>query len=178
MKIIGKRGGFTLLEVMMSMVITVLILFATGAMMWATLRCYNSETAQSTTDNDAVLAMQKMVTDVREAKAAALSDNGRTLTITLPIVTQAGYYDRSQADTANPIYYYESDSSGVKGRMGTYLWRVKGTDSWVVRKDIDSLLFEMDTERSIKMTIRTKATIAHGYRTTELTQRVVYLRNY
>ena len=155
-----------------------MLLTCTVSMLVAALRGCDADMAQVNTDVNAVTAMQSMVNDVREAKSISILSSGHQLCITFPITTAQGYYDRTQPDTAHPVNYYLSDSTGIVGRTGTYLWRSKDATLRRVRSDVDSLLFESDTARSIKITVRTKNSIFKGTKQTDLTQRVVYLRNY
>lgn len=167
-----------MVEVMVASMIMVLIFGGTAAMMVSTMRCYESEVTQNSTDTDAVMAMQLIVNNVREAKSVSITSGGAHLTVTPPLATSSGYYDRSQADTSNQIDYYLSDTTGQTTRTGTCLWQAASNNLKLVKKDVSSLIFEYDTARSIKITINTSAIIAGGSRSTELTQRVVYLRNY
>lgn len=180
MRLVGSRRGFTVLELMLSTAIMLVVFGCTAAMLVATMRCYDSETAQNDADMDAVLAMQLIVNDVREAKNVNILASGRRLRVIFPITTSEGYYDRSQADTAHQIDYYLSDETGTPGRDGTILWRGKDNGRRPVKRDVDALEFEYDdeTRKSIRITVRTRVNTSQGSKTTELTQRVVYLRNY
>lgn len=175
---IRNRAGFTLTEVLIAVFVMALLLTCTVSMLVAALRSCDADMAQVNTDTDAVTAMQSMVNDVREAKSVSILVAGKQLCITFPVTTADGYYDRTVADTAHQVNYYLSDSTGIIGRTGTYLWRNRNGTLRRIRTNVDSLLFESDTARSIKITIRTKDAIYQGTRQTELTQRVVYLRNW
>jgi len=173
-----RKAGLTLVEMLIAMFVTAILAACTVSMLVAALRSCDADMAQVNTDADAVTAMQFMVGEVREAKSVAILDGGSRLCITFPVTTAQGYYDRTQADTTHQVYYYLSDSTGIVGRTGTCLWRNRNGALRRVRNNVDSLLFESDTARSIKITIRTRDAIYRGTRQTELTQRVVYLRNY
>lgn len=194
-----NRRGTTLLEVIVVMAITTLMLTCTMAMLLHTARRCETEMAQGSTDTDAVLAMQMMVSDVREAKIVTPLAGGTQLLVIKPMRALQGYYDRSAADTNHPINYYLSDATGASGRGGTYLWRSEvtsnGTVRRCIRKDVDpnGLLFETDVPKSIQITVKVKTAVSHGasglHRQngknldtdgvyTQLTDRVVYLRNY
>jgi len=173
-----NRRGFTVTEVLVAVFVTALLLTCTLSMLVAALRSCDGDLAQVNTDTNAVTAMQFMVNDVREAKSVGILSSGKQLCITFPVTTAEGYYDRTQPDTVHQVNYYLSDSTGIIGRTGTYLWRSKDANLRHIRNDVDSLLFESDTARSIKITIKTKDSVFGGTKQTELTQRVVYLRNY
>jgi len=178
--------GFTMIEVMVASMIMVLIFGGTAAMMVATMHCYQSEVTQSGTDTDAVMAMQLIVKDVREARSVTITTNGSHLVVTPPLRLAAGYYDRTQSDANNQVDYYLSDATGATNGTGTCLWRdTVNANPQLIKKDVSSLTFEYGDDdevathhSSIKITIRTTASISRGTRSTELTQRVVYLRNY
>jgi hypothetical protein len=171
------------------------------AMLLQTARRCETESTQGSTDTDAVLAMQAMVSDIREAKTVTILAGGAQLLVVKPTrvsATQGSYYDRSAADTTHPINFYLSDATGTVGRSGTYLWRSEvkdaGTIFRCIRKDMDpqGLLFETDVPKSVQITIKTKTAVSHEaagqHQTTgrnletqgiytQLTDRVVYIRN-
>lgn len=173
-----NENGYTLTEIMTTMVIFGLVTTCAIAMFLTSVKVYDRTTTQAYTDTDAVIAMQRMVLDVREAKSVAILDNGARLQIIFPIKTQNGAYDRHFSDDAHPVEYYLSDSTGALGRTGTWLWRNNSDTREPIKRDVESLLFEQDTARSVKITVITLNNTAEGPQRTELTQRVVYLRNY
>lgn len=172
-------GGYTLVEVITALTITTLIAAGALAMMVSSLRCFDNTSVKTYTDSDAVIAMQRIVGDVREAKSVSILGGGSGLRVIFPRRTTDGYYDRHQWDAANQVDYYLSDSTGNSSRTGNWLWkcRVNGSPE-VVKRDIVSIAFEQDTARSIKITLTAENKAASGPKRTDLTQRVVYLRNY
>lgn len=174
-----NRRGFTLAEAVTVIGIMVIVVACTVSMMMGSMRCYDSATNRAFTDTDAVLAMQKIVSDVREAKTVSITGGGASLLISFPKTTTDGYYDRREADPDNVVEYYLSDHTGHTGRTGTWLWRELNHHTFeAMKKDVASMLFETDTSRSVKITIITQNRTHTGVKRTELTQRVVYLRNY
>ncbi len=173
-----SKAGYTLTEVMTTILIFGLVTTCAMAMFLTSIRVYDRTTTQAYTDADAVIAMQRMVMDVREAKSVNLLDNGHRLQIIFPIRTSDGSYDRHFSDDTHPIEYYLSDSTGIVGRTGTWLWKSNSGTCEPIKRDVESLVFEQDTARSVKITIVTVNNTASGPQQTELTQRVVYLRNY
>jgi len=148
-------------------------------MMVSSLRCFDNASVKSFTDSDAVIAMQRIVNDVREAKSVSILDGGSRLRVIFPQVTSDGYYDRHHWDATNQVNYYLSDSTGDLGRTGNWLWRCKINKSpEIVKRNVVSIDFEQDTARSIKITLTAENKAASGPKRTDLTQRVVYLRNY
>lgn len=178
MPILASKRAFTLIETLTVAGLMVLVVLATVSMTIGSLRSYDSATTRTYTDSDAVMAMQMMVTDVREAKSISILDGGGRLRVVFPKTTADGYYDRHEADETNYVDYYRSDSSGQVGAVGTWLWRAQSGGFRVLKTDVDSVLFESDTARSVKITVNTENSAPSGTKRTELTQRVVYLRNY
>ncbi|MHB9035194.1 MAG: PulJ/GspJ family protein [Armatimonadota bacterium] len=173
------RRGFTLLEVLLVSGIMAFMLASVAAMSISTMRCYDSATTRTFTDTDAATAMQMIVSDVREAKSVNIIGGGTRLRIVFPKKADGQeYYNRYEADTAHQIDYYISDSTGTPGHNGTWLWRGKDNGRRAMMRDVDSLIFETDTSRSVKITVVAQQHTSTGIKRTELTQRVVYLRNY
>ena len=178
MKFLKGKKGYTLVEALTVLAIMGLISSGALAIMIASAKCYDNTTAESFTDVDAVQAMAMIVTDVREAKSIAIT-NGDRLQVTFPERTDEGYYDRRESDLDHRVTFYLSDSTGTIGNSGTWLWRsiTDGTKK-MLKKDVAAISFEQDTSRSVKITVTTENHAASGPKRTELTQRVVYLRNY
>lgn len=188
MDIRTRRSGHVLLEAVM--VAGIMALIGAGALliMVSSAACFDNTTVQAFTDVNAVIAMQRIVGDVREAKnVVPLSAGGHEQTvgpralIIPPVRTDEGYYDRHDEDTLHQVEYYLSDETGNPANNGTWLWRDENNgDQEVLKKDVQELSFEKDedTRRAVKITIVTENEAASGPKRTELTQRVVYLRNY
>jgi hypothetical protein len=168
-----------MIEVLVVAGVMALISIGCMAMLITSMRSFDGTTAQSYSDSDAVIAMQRIVSDIREAKSFNIIANGKRLRLIFPKVLPEGYYDRKEADMGNQIDYYLSDSTGVPGHDGTFLWRGKNdTDRRRVARNINGLTFETDTARSVRITVVSSNNTARGAKTTSLTERVVYLRNY
>ena len=171
--------GHTLIEVLVVSGIMVLIGSGAVAIVIASASTFDNTTTEAFTDTDAVLAMQMIVSDVREAKSVSILDNGGTLRVLFPLRTYAGYYDRHVTDAGSRVDYYVSDQTGVRGLSGRWLWRARTSGAMeVLRNDVVDVTFEQDTSRSVKITIIVENDAASGPKRTELTERVVYLRNY
>jgi prepilin-type N-terminal cleavage/methylation domain-containing protein len=174
-----SNRGFTLIEVLVVSGIMAFMLASVAAMSISTMRCYDSATSRTFTDSDAATAMQMIVSDVREAKSVKIIGGGTRLRIVFPKKADGQeYYNRYEADTAHQIDYYISDSTGTPGHDGTWLWRGKDNDRRAMMRSVESVAFETDTSRSVKITVVAQQQTSTGIKRTELTQRVVYLRNY
>ena len=186
-----RRSGFTLVELLAASGVMAILLVCTVSMLLAAMRTVDADLAQVNTDTNAATSMQMMVTWVREAQKITILDTGPTsghrLCVTLPVITAQGHYDRSQSDTGNPMYFYLSDSTGIVGRTGTWLWRSWKGALFPIRKDVSSLLFETTVDMgsdAVQISITTQDSVFKykstdsGTRQTNLTQRVIYMRNY
>jgi len=178
MSALKSQNGYTLTEVLTTLLIFGLVTTCAMAMFLTSVKVYDRTTTQAYTDTDAIIALQRIVLDVREAKSVYILDNGSRLQIVFPVRTTSGFYDRHFSDDTHPVEYYLSDSTGTVGRTGTWLWRNASGTKEPIKRDVESLLFEQDTARSVKITIIAVNNIVGGQQRTELTQRVVYLRNY
>lgn len=198
-----KRCGMTMIEVMVALTITTVMVTAMVGMFVATAGRAEVEMSQGSTDTDASLALQQMVSDIREAESVTIQvpgpASGTQLLVVHPVrvtQTQGGYYDRSRPDTTEPVYYYLSDATGAMGKAGaacTILWRQETkngvTTARIIRRNVapGGLLFETDVPKSVQITIRAQMAVSRYARKkgrdatpvyTELTDKVVYLRNY
>lgn len=187
MRILRNRKGFTLMETMTVVGIFSAICLISMLMMIAAMKSADGTSAKAYTDTDAAIAMARMVQDVREAKTVTPLDSGNRLSIIFPVRPSdsytwntAGYYDRHTADATSEIQYYVSDNTGLTTHTGTWLWRktVSNGNTAIVKRDIGDVTFIQDTLRSIKITILASNSSADGTKQTQLTSRVVYLRNY
>lgn len=183
MKILRNRKGFTILEVIIVTGIMSLITLACMSLLIMSMKSFESTTVQTYSDSDAVIALQKIVMDVREAKSFKLLGEGDRLRLAFPKKNEDGYYDRGIENPDSQIDYYLSDEMGVPGHEGTYLWQGKSNDRRIVARNISSVTFEqfpegVDNPNSIRITVVSSNNTSSGPKTTSLTQRVVYLRNY
>lgn len=191
MRTMGNRRGFTLVELMTTVGLFGAIAACTLGMMLNALEKTDGSSVKSYADADAVAAMTRLVQDVREAKSVTPLDldangDGHRLSIIKPSFVANGawtYYDRRTLNSAGEIQYFLSNSTGVVGRSGTWLWRTElGRRSSVVKRDISKLLFKrditQDSKRAVEITINTRSESAEGAKETALTQRVVYVRNF
>jgi len=198
---LANRRGFTLYELIAAVGVMALLVAGTTSVYLAGVLGYDRDTAQIHTDNNAITALQYIVLDVREAVTVSTPNGGTQLVITFPS-TKTGtfngqtvtYYDRTSApDTVNQVTYYTSDSTGImgNGHTGSYLWRKQVTPNNGTRLicfgsnfDTPQFLQDADAQSAVDITITARDSIYKvkstdsGFKRTDLTQRVVYMRNY
>jgi hypothetical protein len=195
MRVMRSRPGFTVLEVMVAAGIFMLIFMGSYALMDTSMTSFRRTRAQTNADVDAaVLSMQRMLEEVREAKQVNLPSSS-WMQLYYPPVGADGRYNRLQngVDPASLVEYYRSDSSGDPAQVGTWLWRrVFDGSKLAVCRNIEGLAFALDSPRSVRLTVRathalyapdaasivTDNTRPENYAHTDLVQRVIYLRNY
>lgn len=178
MRICSFKCGHTLVEALAALSVVGVLATTISGIWIGTMRSTTKTAVKSFTDTDAVVAMQRIVTDVREAQYVNILANGERLRIVFPKRTDDGYYNRFEADTAHQIDYYLSDDTGVPGHDGSTLWRGKDNGRHAVKKGVAELSFVADTPRSVQITVITENPTSTGVERTSLTQRVVYMRNY
>lgn len=157
------------------------LITTTVSVIWiGVIKAYDGVSTQTYTNSDAITGMQRIVTDVREAKSIQILNGGTRLRVQFPIKHTDGSYDRHQLDANNYVDYYRSDATGSLLRTGDMLWRNKGNgaESRIIERDVRSVQFDPDTERSVKITVTSSNPSLAGTKQIELTQRVVYMRNY
>jgi prepilin-type N-terminal cleavage/methylation domain-containing protein len=206
MRLPRTRPGFTVLEVMVAAGIFSMIFLGGYAVLSTASHSFDRNAAQSNADTDAVLGMQHIIADLREAKSFQIQDlvsanKGRRLVITYPIRIDA---DGNGIDDDDPYDRYTSDPD-PDHRVTYYLqnrtlYRLKPSDAtplvpirWGQNNEhgVEELFFDSSgSPLSVKITV--KASVrrhiptldpATGQwdripKTTELTQRLVYLRNW
>lgn len=191
----GKsRPGFTVLEIMVAAGIFSLIFLGGYTMLSTASHSFDRNAAQSNADTDAVLGMQHIISDLREAKSFTIADDGPEgrIVITFPVLNADGNYDRyiPDPDPDNQVTYYLQNRT---------LYRLKPSESpnpvpirWGQNNEygVEELYFVSDSPLSVKITVKasvrrhipTRDPVTGNWdrlpKTTELTQRLVYLRNW
>jgi type II secretory pathway component PulJ len=189
-----SRPGFTLLEVSVTAGIFIVIFLGAATMLTTASHSFDRNAAQSDADTDAVLGMQHIISDLREAKSFVVLDAGPEgrIRITFPIQNADGTYDRYVPDPNpdNQVTYYLDDRTLYRHRPSD------GPDPVAIRwgqtdeSGVEELHFISDSPLSVRITVKASVrrhiatrNAATGEmdripKTTELTQRLVYLRNW
>ena len=130
MRRLKSNSGFTLAEVITAVAVMTCVLGCTVLMMITSMHTFDKATTKAYTDTDAIMAMNKIVSDVREATQVKIIGGGTRLRVIFP-KKDGEAYDRHIPDTSEQVDYYLSDSTGVPGQSGTNLWRGKDNNSRV-----------------------------------------------
>lgn len=118
-----NNRGFTLVEMVMSTVILSMASIALAGLLVHTLRGWSTGTAQVATAGATTIAMQKLATDIRDGRSAAVSTDNKTLTVTfLGTITDATtgetIYDPSGSVPATTRSYYIYNGNLVRSVGG------------------------------------------------------------
>lgn len=178
MKLLYKKAGFTLIELIVSMGIGLLALFAMVSLYQFAALSFEGITSQTYSDMDAVKAMNRMIQDVRESKnITIISDSD--MKGTFPYKTADGRYDRTALNPGQTYEYYLGDSNGNIDTNGKNIWKAdtNGNKTHLI-SNVESLNFTTDSPRSVQITVNTSITKDGQDHQCKLTERVVYLRNY
>lgn len=187
MRHLRNQRGYSILESIVVMMAFAIVFASTCSMMVQSVRCFDIKSNQSYMDLDAAMGINRIIADVRTAKTMAIQTGGTSLLLNYPVVVHptsgTDYYNRKIQDTGNTVLYYLSDITGSTTKTGSYLWRTTNGKNWMVSKNIQSLLFETvpgnTTGSAVQITVvaNSNTTTGKTMRPTQLTDRVVYLRN-
>jgi len=135
-------------------------------------------TLQSDASEAAALAMEHIVLDVREAKEVQYPTAYR-MRIYYPALAADGRYDRSITDYNTWVEYARTDVAGNPNSAGMYLWR--STNASVGRRvctGVTSFQCSAFSDDSIRVSIGVNKTSGRYAQSTQLNQRVIFLRNF
>lgn len=145
------RGGLTLIEVLTSMTILGIISVGVSMLYIQAIRMYKRGSEEATAHSKAVLAMERILPEIREAFNVDFPGPDR-LIFTLPQRGASGHY-AIDAATRSPISgpqvaVYTSDHTGSMETPGRYLWRAQRSsptaewqDHQVIMDDVEDLSF-------------------------------------
>jgi hypothetical protein len=173
-----SRRGYTVFEV--SIAASLLLMIATGTLgvLSTAARLEQAVVLQRDTDQQAVEAMNWMITDIREAKRVDVI-SATQFRVYFPIVRADGHYDRYVTDENHYIQYALTDVSGRLNAAGGHLWR--STDALAgnsVAKTITTMSCSLQGKNALRLSVRAQKSGRNRSGDTQLNERVLYLRNY
>lgn len=188
MRVLKDNRGYTLAELLTVVVIFTMVGGVTTRALICALRSSDGINVQTYSDQQAISAMNKIISDIRESKSYTILDSGARLSILRPAYAKDAngnnltYYDRHSADASSEVQYYLSNSTGTVGVSGTWLWWLHTSDGQkrAIARNVNTLLFTVDTTKSIEVNVTTSMQSVDGInqtKQTQLSQRVVYMRN-
>lgn len=165
------------MEVLIAASIFSLVVAAVTAILSQSVRVEQVVVLQGAADRSAVAAMNHIIVDAREAKEVSVLAPYR-FRIFYPVVMADGHFDRFRPDYAHYIEYTQSDASGIPSPTGKYIWRSTDVDRGrALADDVRQLAVIQDTPRSLRVTIEVTKSASGKAVSTNLTGRVLYLRN-
>jgi len=87
----NSRRGMTLVELLVAGSVTLILLFALLPLMNTSVRAWHRTSNDVATTMDVTLAMRRIASELRYAKAIQISNNGKTIQYTLPDRTSATF---------------------------------------------------------------------------------------
>ena len=172
-----SRRGVTLPELMVVTALSVVVLGVMANILTMMSNMHQTVYLQSSTDQGASFAMNRILREVREAKEVHVLD-GTGLRIYYPQVDGEGRYDRTYRDDSSYIDYFQGDSSGIQSSTGDYLWRRPASGArTAVASDIERIAVSSNSPCAISLTVESKKTLGTHTGETLLENRVLYLRN-
>jgi hypothetical protein len=133
---------------------------------------------QQDTDQEATLAMSRMIKDVREAKRVEVIQPHQ-FRVYYPVVRPDGNYDRFVVDESTYVQYARTDSRGQVSTNGSYLWKKTPTTfGAAVAENVTALAVALQGKNAVRLTVRVQRSGKVRSGDTQLNERVLYLRNY
>lgn len=122
MRFLRSSRGMTLLEVAVCVTILVMAGASLLAMVIGSVNGWSSGVSKDTMNSRATIAMQKLSSDIREARTATALDE-KTLSVTFPTLltdpdTQEQSYHPSADDSVTRYYYVSDDGDLVREAGG------------------------------------------------------------
>lgn len=173
-----RRRGFTIIELLFATVASVLALGSMLAIFIIGSRTWNNTMIQSRVDQDASYALNRIISDVREAKSFQVLSYG--LRVYYPQINDDGTYDKYKQDDSNYVEIYRGDGIGNAMYFGSYLWRaVRGVPDTILARNVSTFqIISNGTGQSMTVTLGTSKEAFHQICQANLTQRVIWLRNF
>jgi hypothetical protein len=172
-----NRRGYTVTEVVTASALILMVLSAVTAILSMAGTMEQTVTLQTDADQEAVRAMNRMILEVREAKEVAIPAAHRYV-VYYPVIRSDGHYDRFVTDYNNWTEYRQANADGTANAEGKYIFRVTSAGaSRSIAKDVKLLRAVQNSTNSVRLTVELEKKSGSRTGNTQLTERVLYLRN-
>lgn len=132
---------------------------------------------QVDSSSSAANAMARLQVDLREAKEVQILSTSR-FRIFYPVMDGNGRYNRYHKNSTDYVEYTRATSSGTASSVGSFLWRKTNTTTGeAVATDIAAMTASSPTANSLAVELTVRKTSGDRVVTTNVTERVLYLRN-
>ncbi len=172
-----NKRGFTMAEVLVAAALLLLVVGGTAGLMGTAGQLEQAVNLQSTTDQGASRAMNRMVAEIREAKEVEIL-NAHRFRVYYPSLLANGHYDRFRLNDSQYIEFAQTDATGRPSPTGNCLWRRTESDTGrAVAENLKLLRVNSNSRHSIRLTVHTEKAGRGRKSETRLNGRVLYLRN-
>lgn len=173
-----KRRGFTLVELTVVAMIMGMVLVGAASLVSGTIRSFAYTSNQFDSDMSASIALQILNRDLQEAKQVQILSPS-SIRVYYPVMTAEGAYDRRETDLINTVDFYRGDSDGAQNPAGDFMVRAQANGfSRPICKAVRDLVFTSISPSSVDISLETATGAEAAVRTTKMTHRAIFLRNY
>jgi len=171
-RVLHKRDGMTMLELLIAAGLLGLALIATLSLLATTLNIWSKGSSGTGANLYASLAMRRLVQDIQEGRSADVIND--KLVVSFPYYNSStGQYVRGLAGAT--ATYYLSGPTGSEG-SGTYLWKQVGTTRTRLARNVESMVVTVTSAKLVRLTL-TGRDQEGGAVSPNLLQQSVKLRN-
>lgn len=172
-----SKRGFTLAEVLVAGSLLLLLVGGTAGLMSTAGQLEQAINLQSSADQGASRAMNRMISEVREAKEVEIVSAYR-FRVYYPALLASGHYDRFRLNDSQYVEFAQTDAGGTPRPNGSYLWRRTENDAGrALAENLKLLRVHSNSRHSIRLTVHTEKAGRGRKGETRLNGRVLYLRN-
>jgi hypothetical protein len=173
----GSRRGYTVAEIVVASALLFVVLISTTAILSMAGGMQQSVSLQTDADQVASRAMNRMILEIREAKDVQITA-AHQIRVFYPVTREDGHYDRFVKDPNNWIDFYRADAAGHVSSTGKYLQRCAARGSCSpIATDVKAFVVERNSANSVRITLKVESVAGTKKGSTQLTERVLYLRN-
>ena len=171
LRVLG-RSGMTLIEVLTSLTVLGILSVGVSLLYVQALMMYRRGTREATAHDKAVLALERIVPEVREAFNVDFPGPD-LLVLTMPKRGAGGHYQIDPATrslvSGGQVAFYQSDATGSMATTGRYIWRARRPTpdaAWeptgVLADEVEDLTFTYAPDADRVDLVRITITVGRG----------------
>jgi prepilin-type N-terminal cleavage/methylation domain-containing protein len=178
MKIMKKKRGFSLTEVLIAATIMGFIFAAVAGLYSTTIKSFAFTNNQYDADMGASLALQNLNRELQEAKQVTIVSPTR-IRIKYLQKDINGVYIRNAVDEVNYVDVFRGNANLTANASGSCLIHSPATgQARVIARNVTALEFRSFTSSSVDVTLRTEYGKTGSKRNCQMVHRAIFLRNY
>ena len=172
-----KRTAFTLVELLMASLISVLVVTGIVTLLIGGIRGVDRVATQIDCDKDASMAVELMNAMVEEAKEVRV-DSPSAVTVMYPVRNADGSYNRNVLDTENTLrYFLGSVEEGPNSKSKALIQEDPDGARRVICDHVKGVDFESKTASSLVVSVATELQGANSKGLSNFAKRTIFLRN-